>query len=211
MGLFAKFFLASLLLILFSSNPARAAFPEGETNATAYDGTIGGSIEEQEEEWLLLGGWGMEHRLLASSPNYLSYKGLERPPVCNANIYGNCIKPIGQQPSLEHKIMESHVVVYEKWGTEIREVIKQNVKYLSIVCNSNERDDDDYDTICPRGGNVQLASLLCSSICRRRTDSPTTTTIAKFLILFVARQPPDHMALVHPFLNMRLPNVGLNV
>ncbi|KAL4340846.1 hypothetical protein GQ457_08G015180 [Hibiscus cannabinus] len=88
MGLFAKFFLASLLLIL-----ARAAFAEGGTNATAYDGTM---IEEKEEEWLLLGGWGMEQRLLASSPNYISYKGLERPPVCDANIYGNCIKPIGK-------------------------------------------------------------------------------------------------------------------
>ncbi|KAK8650893.1 hypothetical protein V6N13_140514 [Hibiscus sabdariffa] len=96
MGFFANFFLASLLLILFSSNLARAVFPEGETNATAYDGTIGGLIEEQEEEWLLLGGSGMEQRLLASGPNYLSYKGLERPPVCNANIYGNCIKPIGR-------------------------------------------------------------------------------------------------------------------
>ncbi|GMI85582.1 hypothetical protein HRI_002227500 [Hibiscus trionum] len=93
MGFCAKFILASLLLIPFSSNLAKASFHDSKTNVTAYDETIGGLIEDREEELLLLG---MEQRILVSGPNHLSYKGLEKPPVCNANIYGNCIKPIGK-------------------------------------------------------------------------------------------------------------------
>ncbi|GMI76282.1 hypothetical protein HRI_001297500 [Hibiscus trionum] len=92
MGFFARFFLASLLLILSSNNLAKAALSDTKTNTAAYDETIGGFIEDQEEELL----FGMEQRILVSGPNHLSYKGLEKPPVCNANIYGNCIKPIGK-------------------------------------------------------------------------------------------------------------------
>ncbi|PHU25406.1 Protein RALF-like 27 [Capsicum chinense] len=37
---------------------------------------------------------------LASDGNTISYKGLQRPPVCNEKIYGNCIgeKNPGQRP-----------------------------------------------------------------------------------------------------------------
>ncbi|KAL9424515.1 hypothetical protein AB3S75_031606 [Citrus x aurantiifolia] len=36
----------------------------------------------------------VSHRLLvASGGNPISYKSLEKPPFCNANIYGSCIKP----------------------------------------------------------------------------------------------------------------------
>ncbi|XP_039043673.1 protein RALF-like 27 [Hibiscus syriacus] len=90
MGFFSSFFLTCLLLTLFSSSLAKAAV--SKTNTTSYDETIGGLIEDQEEEELLF----LEQRVLVSGPNYISYKGLERPPVCNANIYGNCIKPIGK-------------------------------------------------------------------------------------------------------------------
>ncbi|KAK8541704.1 hypothetical protein V6N12_014331 [Hibiscus sabdariffa] len=96
MGIFARLFSASLLLILLSSSLAKAALPEIKTNTTVYDETMGGFIEDQEEDWSF-GGSGMEQRVLASAPNHLSYKGLEKPPVCNADIYGNCIKPIGKE------------------------------------------------------------------------------------------------------------------
>ncbi|KAK8532325.1 hypothetical protein V6N13_131658 [Hibiscus sabdariffa] len=97
MGIFARLFLASLLLILLSSSLglAKAALSKIKTNTKAYDETIGGFIEDQEEDWSF-GGSDMEQRILVSGPNHLSYKGLEKPPVCNADIYGNCIKPIGK-------------------------------------------------------------------------------------------------------------------
>uniref|UniRef100_A0A3N7G4N9 Uncharacterized protein n=1 Tax=Populus trichocarpa TaxID=3694 RepID=A0A3N7G4N9_POPTR len=36
----------------------------------------------------------VHQRLLASQGNYINYRSLERQPICNAQIYGNCAKPI---------------------------------------------------------------------------------------------------------------------
>ncbi|XP_022727900.1 protein RALF-like 27 [Durio zibethinus] len=89
MGFFPMFSLASLLLILISTSLARAAFPESKTNTTTYDETIAEHIEGEEEE-VFFGG------LAAYPSKYISYRGLQKPPICNANIYGNCIQPIGK-------------------------------------------------------------------------------------------------------------------
>lgn len=95
---FPMFFLASVLLILFSTSLSTAALPESQTNTSKYDVTMAEYIESEEKVYF--GESGIEQRFLAgySSPNkYISYRGLERPPICNANIYGNCIKPIGNE------------------------------------------------------------------------------------------------------------------
>ncbi|XVF20892.1 hypothetical protein REPUB_Repub12eG0042700 [Reevesia pubescens] len=87
------FSLASLLLILFSTSLSRAALPETKTITTTYDETIAEYIEGEEE--VFLGRSEISQRILAGYPSkYISYRGLEKPPACNANIYGNCIKPI---------------------------------------------------------------------------------------------------------------------
>ncbi|XWS75674.1 hypothetical protein CRYUN_Cryun01aG0111400 [Craigia yunnanensis] len=92
---FPMFSLASLLLILFITSLSTAALPESKTNSTTYDETIAEYIEGEEE--VFFGGSGIRQRFLAGyPPNYISYRGLEKPPICNANIYGNCIKPIGK-------------------------------------------------------------------------------------------------------------------
>ena len=86
--------LASLLLILISTSLSRAALPESKTNTTTYDETIAEYIEGEEE--VFFWEFGIRQRVLAGYPaKSISYRSLEKPPICNANIYGNCIKPIG--------------------------------------------------------------------------------------------------------------------
>ncbi|XVF20833.1 hypothetical protein REPUB_Repub12eG0037100 [Reevesia pubescens] len=90
---FPMFSVASLLLILFCTSLSRAALPETKTNTTTYDETIAEYIEGEEE--VFLGRSEISQRILAGyPPKYISYRGLEKPPACNANIYGNCIKSI---------------------------------------------------------------------------------------------------------------------
>lgn len=97
MGYFPLFILASLLLINNSvTKSAALAFPESRPNTTKYDETIGEFIED-EEQVVLFGESEVKQRSLAAAANSkrISYGALQRQPVCNANIYGNCIKPAG--------------------------------------------------------------------------------------------------------------------
>ena len=55
----------------------------------ACNGTIMDCIGEEE----LLIGFEGNGRSLAQNPNHISYDSLQRPPICNAKIYGNCIIP----------------------------------------------------------------------------------------------------------------------
>ncbi|KAG4191244.1 hypothetical protein ERO13_A07G079500v2 [Gossypium hirsutum] len=94
MGYFPLFILASLLLINNSvTKSAALAFPESKPNTTKYDETIGEFIEDEEQVVLFGESEVKRRRLAADTP--ISYRGLQRQPVCNAYIYGNCIKPAG--------------------------------------------------------------------------------------------------------------------
>ncbi|XWS36837.1 hypothetical protein CRYUN_Cryun20dG0120000 [Craigia yunnanensis] len=74
---------------------SKAALPESKTNTTTYDETIAEYIEGEVE--VFFGEFGIRQRVLAGYPaKSISYRSLEKPPICNANIYGNCIKPIGK-------------------------------------------------------------------------------------------------------------------
>ncbi|OMP10207.1 hypothetical protein COLO4_04719 [Corchorus olitorius] len=86
------FTLATLLLI--STSVSRATASESEGNATLISEYI-----EGEEEGMFFGGSGAKQRILQGfffSARYISYRSLEKPPVCNENIYGNCIQPINK-------------------------------------------------------------------------------------------------------------------
>lgn len=88
MGFFPVFSLACLLVFLISTGASKAALVESRANSTTYDETIADQYIEGEEE--------VQRVLAGYPPRYISYGSLEKPPICNANIYGNCIKPIGK-------------------------------------------------------------------------------------------------------------------
>ncbi|XP_044506794.1 protein RALF-like 27 [Mangifera indica] len=86
-------FAVSLMILFITTNLwATIAFEVVfNTNTTSFGVAIG---EEQEEEEFLMESE-VSRRLLAAPPvNPLSYNALKTKEVCNAKIYGNCIKPI---------------------------------------------------------------------------------------------------------------------
>ncbi|KAK9272367.1 hypothetical protein L1049_002738 [Liquidambar formosana] len=60
------------------------------------NGTVGSCLHEDDEGSELLLDSEVSRRSLQYTGSKICYKGLERPPVCNADIYGNCIKPINK-------------------------------------------------------------------------------------------------------------------
>ncbi|XVF20834.1 hypothetical protein REPUB_Repub12eG0037100 [Reevesia pubescens] len=120
---FPMFSVASLLLILFCTSLSRAALPETKTNTTTYDETIAEYIEGEEE--VFLGRSEISQRILAGyPPKYISYRGLEKPPACNANIYGNCIKSIAQHFNL----------------AKVYSVVELSLTSIFFLCESDKMD-----------------------------------------------------------------------
>jgi hypothetical protein len=70
------------------TSTSTAAFLESNSSPIS-NATIG---EGNEEEFSMESE--VHQRLLASQGNYINYRSLERQPVCNAQIYGNCAKPV---------------------------------------------------------------------------------------------------------------------
>ncbi|XP_044506792.1 protein RALF-like 27 [Mangifera indica] len=86
-------FAVSLMILFITTNLwATIAFEVViNNNTTSFGVAIG---EEQEEEEFLMESEVSRRLLAASAVNHITFDSLEMPAVCNAKIYGNCIKPI---------------------------------------------------------------------------------------------------------------------
>uniref|UniRef100_A0A5B7AML5 Putative RALF-LIKE 27 family protein n=1 Tax=Davidia involucrata TaxID=16924 RepID=A0A5B7AML5_DAVIN len=84
-------FYFTVLVIFLVTDLCTAASIESSMSNNKCNGTVAECITE-EEEFLMESE--VSRRLLAGQPKKLSYKALEKPPVCNPMIYGDCIKSV---------------------------------------------------------------------------------------------------------------------
>ncbi|KAL9381069.1 hypothetical protein Peur_026726 [Populus x canadensis] len=78
----------TILLVSVITSASTAAFLESNSSPI-FNATVG---EGNEEEFSMESE--VHQRLLADPPQYINYRSLERQPICNAQIYGDCAKPI---------------------------------------------------------------------------------------------------------------------
>lgn len=82
-------YLAFAVLVIVSTAEMERQWESLESSKDhVCNGTISDCIGEQE----FLIGFEVKRRSLAQNP-YISYGALQKPPVCNAKIYGNCLTP----------------------------------------------------------------------------------------------------------------------
>ncbi|KAJ6684405.1 PROTEIN RALF-LIKE 27-RELATED [Salix viminalis] len=85
----------SLTILLVSAITSTSTAAVLKRNSSPIFATIG---EGNEEEFSMDSE--VHQRLIASQGQFIAYRSLEQQPVCNAQIYGNCVKPInpGSRP-----------------------------------------------------------------------------------------------------------------
>jgi hypothetical protein len=80
----------TILLVSVITSTSTDAFLESNSSPI-FNATIG---EGNEEEFSMESE--VHQRLLAYPGNHINYKTLERQQVCNAQMYGSCVKPINR-------------------------------------------------------------------------------------------------------------------
>ncbi|KAJ6421523.1 hypothetical protein OIU84_028820 [Salix udensis] len=84
----------TILLVSAITSTSTAAVLK-RSSSPIFNATIG---EGNEEEFSMDSE--VHQRLIASQNPFISYRSLEQQPICNAKIYGNCVKPVnpGSRP-----------------------------------------------------------------------------------------------------------------
>ncbi|CAK9158079.1 unnamed protein product [Ilex paraguariensis] len=89
------FSIAVLLLIVLNTNVERADCAEMKKRSSGCNGTIADCIEEDDQEFLMESE--VSRRILGDGGKLTSLSLMPGSAVCNAELYGNCIKEINGQ------------------------------------------------------------------------------------------------------------------